>query len=212
MKQVSWRRAKKSLVAAIDWLNRSNGLITAFATLLLAVTTVSLYFISRNTDTTLRNTLVAANRAWITPASAFLNSAPAVGKSAGYHVRYGNVGKEPAIGLVAQEDLDVTAAQGSLYTVLPKDRLKDVCAKTHAAQDGGIVYPSGLRDYIYTVFADRLPITPEIQNGSKLIFVHGCFAYQTFQQERKSEYCFIFLNAAHGDPEGIDCPFGNRAD
>jgi hypothetical protein len=45
-----------------------------------------------------------------------------------------------------------------------------------------------------------------------LIFVHGCFAYQTFQRERKSEYCFIFLNTAHGDLEGVDCPFGNTAD
>jgi hypothetical protein len=109
----SWRRAKSCLVAAIEWLNGINGLLTAVATLLVAL-------IAWNTDTTLRNTLIAANRAWVMPASAFLDSAPVFGKSWGYHVRYGNVGKEPAIGFAAQEDLDTIdapAPQASLYTV-----------------------------------------------------------------------------------------------
>jgi hypothetical protein len=202
-----WRRARGWLVAAIDWLNSINGLLTAAATLLLAL-------IAWNTDTTLRNTLIAANRAWVTPASAFLDNAPTIGKSWGYHVRYGNVGKEPAIGFAAQEDLDIIdapAPQASLYTVLPKNSLKDVCARTHAATEGNVVYPSGLRDYTYSVFTDRL-ITPDIQGGSKVLVAHGCFAYQTFQRERQSEYCFIFLNTVHGDLEGADCPFGNTAD
>ena len=216
-----WRRAKRRLIAAIDWLNGHHALVTAVATVLLAIATVLLAIatlllalISWNTDTTLHNTLVAANRAWITPASAYLHSAPTVGNSLGYHVRYGNLGKEPAIGFAAQEDLDTIDApvpQASLYTVLPKNRLKDVCARTHAATEGSVVYPSGLRDYTYSVFTDRL-ITPDIQGGSKVVVAHGCFAYQTFQREHKSEYCFIFLNTVHGDLEGVDCPFGNTAD
>jgi hypothetical protein len=208
------RRAKRRLTVATNWLNGHHALVTAVATALLAIATVLLAFISWNTDTTLRNTLVSANRAWVTPASAFLDSTPVIGKSFGYHVRYGNVGKEPAIDFAAQEDLeiiDAPAPQASLYTVLQKSRLKDVCARTNAAADGSVVYPSGLRDYIYTALTDQ-PITQDIQGGAKIIAAHGCFAYQTFQRERKSEYCFIFLNTVHGDLEGVDCPFGNTAD
>lgn len=182
-----WRRARGWSVAALEWLNSINGLLTAVATLLLAL-------IAWNTDTTLRNTLIAANRAWVTPASAFLDNATTVGKSWGYHVRYGNVGKEPAIGFAAQEDLgiiDAPAPQASLYTVLSKNTLKDVCARTHAATEGSVVYPSGLRDYTYNVFTDRL-ITPDIQGGSKVLLAHGCFAYQTFQRERKRNTALSF--------------------
>jgi hypothetical protein len=200
-----WQRGKAFLTAAIECLNGINGLLVFAATLLLA-------FIAWRTDRTVRDTLVAANRAWVTPASAFVD-APVIGKTLVFHVRYGNPGKEPATDFVAQEDsdeIDAPAPQASLYTILPRNRLQDVCARTHAATEGGVVYPAR-EDYTFTAITERL-ITPEIQSGSKLIVVHGCFAYQTFHRERKSEYCFIFLNAAHGDMQGVHCPFGNTAD
>lgn len=197
-----WQRAR-------EWLNANHALVTAAATVVLAVATAmlalatcSLVRISGNTDVTLHDTLVAANRAWVTPASAFID-APA-----------GNTGREPAINFVAQEEyldtIDPPAPNTSLYTVLPKTKLKDVCAKTHAAEDGIVVYPSGLREYTYSIFTERA-VSAEVQSGSKLTFVHGCFAYQTFQKEHKSEYCFIFLNATQGELGGANCPFGNAA-
>jgi hypothetical protein len=216
-----WQRAKAYLTAAIKALNANTltavaTFVLAVATIVLAVATCSLVRISENTDVTLRETLVAANRAWVTPTSAFIE-APVAGKTLAFHVRYGNSGKEPATGFVAQEDSDVVDApapqalpQVSLYMILPKNKLQNVCARTHAATDGGVVYPAR-EDYTFTAITER-PITPEIQSGSKLIVVHGCFAYQTFHHERKSEYCFIFLNAAHGDTQGTHCPFGNTAD
>jgi hypothetical protein len=218
--RVFWPRAKAFLTAAIETLNANHAVLTAIATMVLAVATIvlavatcSLVRISENTDVTLHDTLVAANRAWVTPAAAFLVDVPAAGKGVRYRVQYGNSGKEPATGFVAQEDagiIDAPTPQDTLYTILPKNKFQDVCARTHAAREGGVVYPAR-EDYTYTASADRLTFTPEIQNGSKLIFAHGCFAYETFQRERKSEYCFIFLNAARGDTQGVHCQFGNTA-
>jgi hypothetical protein len=221
MKTAHHRRARaywKRATAAIETLNSNvvtavATMVLAVATIVLAVATCSLVHISENTDVTLHNTLVAANRAWVTPAAAFLVDAPMVGQAVRYRVQYGNSGKEPATGFVAQEDagiIDAPTPQDTLYMILPKHKLQDVCARTHAATDGGVVYPAR-EDYAYTASADKLTFTPDVQNGSKLIFVHGCFAYETFQRERKSEYCFIFLNATRGDTRGVYCQFGNTA-
>jgi hypothetical protein len=202
-------QAKVGACLLFKSLNGVHGLIAAVATTLLA-------YIAWNTDTTLHDTLVAANRAWITPVVAQVDSTPSVGKPFGYTVKYGNVGKEPAIGFAAQEELDVVdapAPHASWYTVFKKSILKDVCKRTTASNEGGIVYPSGLRDYTYAFSTSDFNITPEIENGSKIIFAHGCFAYKTFGRERKSEYCFLFLIK---DPDGrplasAHCPYGNSA-
>jgi hypothetical protein len=68
-----WRATKSWLVAAIGYLNKIHGLVTAIATFLLAIATFLLAFIALRTDTTLRDTLMANNRAWVTPAAAFLD-------------------------------------------------------------------------------------------------------------------------------------------
>ncbi len=212
--RVLWQRAKACSAAVIKKLDAVHGLLTAVATILLVVATYYLASISRNTDVTLHETLVAANRAWVTPVSGFLFEAPAVGKTLAFYVLYGNAGKEPAINFVAQEEyldsIDPPAPNTSLYTILPKTKLQDICATTRAAKDGGVVYPSGLREYTYKVSTQR-PITAEVQSGSKLIVAHGCFAYETFGNEHKSEYCFVFLDAAHNDLAGVHCPSGNAA-
>lgn len=206
------RKVGESINAGILWvfklLKNVHGLITAIATGLLAL-------ITWNTDTTVHNTLVAANRAWLTPVLAQPDGAPKAGKPFGYYVKYGNVGKEPAIGFVAQEELgtvNAPAPQTSWYTVFRRSALKDVCGRTTASDEGGVVYPSGLRDYTYAVSTPALNITPDIENGSKIIFAHGCFAYKTFGRERKSEYCFVFLKAEDGRSfVSALCPYGNSA-
>src|SRR5690348_3941192 len=87
-----WRRTKAFLTAAIKALNANHAVLTAMATAVLAVATIvlavatcSLVRISGNTDVTLHDTLVAANRAWVAPVSAVVDTHHPSGKLT-YHV------------------------------------------------------------------------------------------------------------------------------
>jgi hypothetical protein len=91
--------------------------------------------------------------------------------------------------------------------------LNDVCARTDAAPIGSglINYPSGLRDYNYAVLTDFI-VPQEVISGSKRIYAHGCFAYRTFGEVHKSEYCFLFVPVRNtGKYVGAHCPYGNAA-
>jgi hypothetical protein len=169
----------------------------------------------RTTDITLRDTLVSTNRAWLTPVTAQIQDVLVTDQPFHFTVKYGNPGKEPASGFAAQEDVGTINAlptpQTSLYSVFHKSNLKDVCKRTKASEDGSIVYPSSsTNNYTYDVTTDDFKITPEILNRRQLIFVHGCFAYLSFSEERKSEYCFVFL-PRDSEFRAVACPYGNHA-
>lgn len=184
----------------------------------VTLATLVLGYIAWNTDRTLHETLVAANRAWIAPISATLLGQPTIDVPLTYTVTYGNVGKEPGLGFVAQEDhgvIDTPPPLKTLYSVFPKSLLKDVCGRTHASDDGLPQYPSGPRDFAYRISTDEVRFTQEILSGVKAIYVNGCFAYKTFGKERKSQYCFIFLpsrlTGSNDTYLATRCPYGNSA-
>lgn len=169
---------------------------------------------------TQRETMVSASRAWLTPVSAGIVGDLTVGEPLNYEISYGNVGKEPALGFVAQEDdpgtVDEPAPHTSWYTVFDKSKITDVCRRTAASDEAETIYPSGLETFVYHVSTAKLPITQQIIDGSKVIFVHGCFAYKTFGHEHKSEYCFLLhqyrdLKTREIVYKGISCPYGNKA-
>jgi hypothetical protein len=205
----------------IAGLNKIHGLITAISTILLVGATISLAVITNNTNKTQNKTLVTSTRAWLAPAQAEMESKSIPTGKLDFSIQYGNVGKEPALGFVAQEDIDFVVAPNStqsLYAIFPKSTLKDVCARTHAVDGAGTIYPSGLRDYTYFVYAtaasSQLPIISDVVNGTKSVFIHGCFAYKTFGVESKSEYCFLRLPKVDPDTKAITfrfvrCPYGN---
>ena len=205
-----WRCIAHYWLKTIRGLKRVDALITAIGTVLLAVITAALAFIAwwQYSDPTLRQTLVASNRAWLTPESA--QQIAKRGQPLRFAIAYGNTGKEAATGFVAQQQIgtvDLLAPQASLYTVFKKDTLEDVCGRTNASRDGLVIYPSA-RMHTYTVEQNAIP---EITNRTKMGFIHGCFAYFTFGQERKSEYCFLFIPNGSNDFRAIDCPYGNKA-
>jgi hypothetical protein len=90
---------------------------------------------------------VWTNRALLSPTAAGIRGGIGVDQPFSYFVSYGNIGKEPAYGFVAQEDIgtfDSPEPQASWYTVFPKNILKDVCKRTSASDDAGVIYPSGV--------------------------------------------------------------------
>jgi hypothetical protein len=133
--------------------------------------------------------LILANRAWLTPVGLALDEELQTGGPLNYTVTFGNVGKEPAIDFVAQEDWGIVdnPRGDSLYKIFPRSTLKDVCRRTGASASGGIQYPSGLRDYKYRVSTTALEITRDVERGAKVVFINGCFAYRTFDKGNRYE-------------------------
>lgn len=169
---------------------------------ILVFTTAYIFYrqlkVSETTDRTLYQTMVATTRAWITPFHAELDNDLISSGTFKFSIRYGNVGKEPALDFVAQQEIGsvVSPHNQSLYEVFPPETITDICALTHAAEGAGVIYPSGLQDYTYTVTetSDEFrQISSAVASATRAAFIHGCFAYTTFGVERKSEYCFLRL-------------------
>jgi hypothetical protein len=177
--------------------------------------------VSEQTDATLRQTMVATTRAWLTPSHAEIDSDQLRTGQVRFSIKYGNVGREPATGFVAQEEFDFVPApraDQTLYATFPQSTIKNICARTLIAEGAGVIYPSGISDYTYTVVAiadaNQLTKIPKVLDGSLAIFIHGCFAYKTFNVERKSEYCFLRLPTLDADTKQLNfrfvrCPYGN---
>jgi hypothetical protein len=140
--------------------------------------------------------VIADRRAWLAPRVATF------GKELGLHepwsitVAYGNVGKEPALNFAAGEEFGSVPSpkpNESWYTVFPTTTLKYKCGLP--SDDGLTIYPSGPIEHRYTVDADArtFDITQDILDGTKIMFMHGCFVYDTVNTPHASEYCFLLV-------------------
>jgi hypothetical protein len=168
-----------------------------------------------------RDAMIATSRAWLAPRVATFAKELSLHQPWSITVAYGNVGKEPGLGFVAQEDfgsVGVPKPSESWYSVFPKTTLKDVCARTTASDEGLTIYPSGPIDHRYGVSGnlDAFDITQDILDGTKVMFIHGCFAYRTVGTPHKSEYCFLLVPL--GDSKNktqtfssVSCIYGNNA-
>ena len=177
---------------------------------------------TRDSAAAARATLIASSRAWLAPRSASFTPIPKLHQPWRIIVTYGNVGKEPARGFVASQQfgsVDVPKKDENWFSVFPKAKLEDVCAKAIANDDGLTIYPSGPSDQGYIVDGDRddFDITKEIVDGSKAAFIHGCFAYETLGEgPHKSEYCFVLIKDVDEKTGDIvyrsrHCMYGNKA-
>jgi hypothetical protein len=97
----SWTALGYYACVAVTNLKKVDALITAIATVLLAVITAMLAQIAywQYTDTTLRETLVASNRAWLAPSAISVTGQIDGDKDFAVNVYYTNVGKGPALKL-----------------------------------------------------------------------------------------------------------------
>jgi hypothetical protein len=169
-----------------------------------------------------RDAMIASSRAWLAPRNAFFIKELGLNQPWSITVIYGNVGKEPALGFAAQEDfgsVEIPKLNESWFSVFPKSTLGDVCGRFNASDGGLTIYPSGPTDHSYSVSGDRstFDVTTEILQGTRVMFMHGCFAYKTVgPPPHKSECCFLFIPDI--DPKtgqktyrSISCMYGNNA-
>jgi hypothetical protein len=60
-----------------------------------------------------------------------------------------------------------------------------------------VVYPSSLNQRLLHVVAEKLDQT--FANGTTVLYVQGCFAYNTFGKPHRSSYCY-YLQPILGQP------------
>lgn len=183
-------------------LKKLDGLITALATVLLAIITGLLGLIAywqyqelRSTDQTLHDTLIASTRAWIAPETAILkieaNIPPEI------TILYFNTGKSPAFGFNYDQtggDFPIAANFKDWKNIpIPKNRTCDGLLPLNGAQT---VFPSSAN--LANDLAFDLDITPpegvgEIMRGERILWLNGCFAYRTMGDAHQSGFCFFLL-------------------
>jgi len=198
----------------------AGGVLCTFLTFLAAIGQVyynrgQVYSIGDSNNIN-RQAVIASARAWLTPSDASIVSPIQVGTPLSLSVSFGNVGKEPALGFVAQDEMgmvEAPRAYESWYTVFKKNYLLDVCAKTDASDGGNTFYPSSLRDYSFGLNTQQ-PFTNDMMKGTRILYLHGCFAYRspvTKDTVHKSEYCFMLVPDRRGGFKSVSCPYGNHA-
>lgn len=159
--------------------------------------------------------LLQAQRAWIGPRDARLESKPVAGQKNKFVVEYQNTGKEPALSFVFDaRSVAATAREeqdGTLNNKMTEYLSK--CLGTPARGLAGVVFPtSGFSAAQLAVDVDEKLIDDDVASGKKTLLIQGCFAYQTGNITRHSAFCF-FYGADRTDIAHLNvCLSGNYAD
>jgi hypothetical protein len=180
-----------------DPLVKFNGYLAIFTLLLVVVTAISVAVLWK-TDATLHETLVAANRAWISPQTVRLTSDIEIWTPAtSIQVIYENVGRFPALNLNHAEEGGARAIPEGFAEWEQLDFGENhTCKSLTPLRGGPTVYPSqhfgGELTYELKPDQSRNPanVIQEILKGRRLIWVQGCFAYLSFEKPRESAFCF----------------------
>lgn len=208
---------KIALKRAIEWLNKNAGAGATVTAALLVVVAVLQFISMGNTNQTLNQTLVAADRAWLAPSQAEITSPINTTINVAFSIIYANTGREPALNFTAQEEIGTVPNPngGPWYSVFHRDTITDICART--VPDTEIaVYPSKLYQKSYNISTNQ-PLTSDIISGKAILWFHGCFAYRSpvsGSVVHYSEYCFMFAPITTDGKRAFKsfaCMFGNKA-
>jgi uncharacterized protein YecT (DUF1311 family) len=160
--------------------------------------------------------MMQAQRAWIGPRDARLESKPVAGQKNKFVVEYQNTGKEPALSFVfdaaAFVATDAEETDSTLSRTMSDYLLK--CVNAPARALAGVVFPtSGFAVSQLSIDINEKLIDDDVAAGiSKTLVVQGCFAYQTGSITRHSAFCF-FYRANRSDSAHLNvCLSGNYAD
>jgi hypothetical protein len=177
----------RSIIGIIGFLKSIDSLIVAMATVFLAFIAYWQWEALEKTDYTLRQTLVAANRAWIAPIQLRLESPVVAVEPISVALVYRNVGKEPALNMTAKlfiggADLPPNGIWEKL--VVPPG---DLCERAaEAVTISSVAYPLE-NDYLLHT---KIRIAEEYASAKRIALVAGCIRYETFKLAAQSAYCF----------------------
>lgn len=169
-----------------------------------------------------QRTLVAANRAWLTPTSFDILTPPEAADGPNFMVHYQNAGRFPA--------LDTKNSMGWSPMVLTKpiagprdypespmwgaveNTIKTVCNSSEPLNGGQAVFPSTSNEQNMISGRPEGPIDKaEIIAGRQLVIITGCLTYRTFNEIHHTGFCRYVTKARTQQWEILSCQVGNFA-
>jgi hypothetical protein len=150
----------------------------------------------------MRNTLISSQRAWIAPHGVRIDPLPWDNGLARPVVLYRNVGREPAINV--RQKIEVFGHPNAKLQ-WPPNNMSVECSRAKEGR-GSITtaYPSDAINYEAGIDVFRKGAGKEtfreMFSKVNIVFVYGCFVYESFGVERHSQFCF-YLRPVADKPE-----------
>jgi hypothetical protein len=172
-------------------------------------------------DDTTRESIIAANRAWLAPqnmevAVAVEDGTPKI------MVHYQNIGRFPATD--ARANISVVAFPlarpikgrseypATDHWVVPLNVFVDTCVKTTPLSEMNVVYPSGQVEQNGEAEMSGPWDKDDLLAGRSIMVVLGCFSYNTMGKTFHSGFCKYYIPVI-GQPSrtwpALVCPVGN---
>jgi hypothetical protein len=156
--------------------------------------------------------MVASQRAWIGPRNAKSDAGPELDKTLNVTVEYQNTGREPALETIA--DTDIFAAEDSTDTANRINSFIEQCKIKWTPTQKGVVFPAGPASSAYelTRAMDSGLIDQDVIDGTKFVFIDGCFNYKSAGGIHRTSFCFYFSTKKTKPSNWNICGIGNDAD
>lgn len=164
---------------------------------------------SENSD----KALTESQRAWVGPSNAYSSGDPVAGHPYDVTLQYQNTGREPAI----ENSINMTAftetVQRDQDATQKIIEFRNTCIDRWQPNGGNVVFPS-IANTTYSSFKsiDATTIDADVANGTKTIFLTGCFVYKTLDGYHRSSFCYFFKKGITKPANWNICEIGNYAD
>lgn len=178
--------------------------------------------VAQSSDATFKDTLVAANRAWLAPTHVDFFKPIDDPDGPSFMGHYQNVGRYPALDV--KNSLGWVAIPLTKPVATPRELPESVlwpgidqtirvgCGNSVPDPDGETVFPSTTNENNMlsgpsTSAGDK----SEINAGRQLIVITGCLTYRTFDEVKHTGFCRYASKARTGQWEILSCRVGNFA-
>lgn len=195
------RRVKAGAYHAGAWTRRAARAFTSFfagldavalATVVLAAIAYLQWLTLEKTDQTMR----LQQRAWIAPGHLVppQNFVDQKEEDAAIGLTFQNVGKEPAIEMNEQIEVDVVDADkwrdNAFIDAKVREMLGSGCESLRPSPDGRAILPSTPRTDYRDLEADKA-IKASKDQTNYFVLAAACFAYRTLDKVHRSEFCGV---------------------
>lgn len=153
-----------------------------------------------------------SSRAWVGPTGAVIDAAPSTGKPLTATVTYANSGKQPGTDMASYVEEQSFYASDIIDEANFINNSVIKCNGIQTIAGGQVAYPTtGFAAYTLFATINGDVIDQATADGSRIIVLTGCFAYNTFNELHHSSFCFFYRKGVTRELNLSFCAGGNNA-
>jgi hypothetical protein len=142
-------------------------------------------------------TLIQTQRAWVGPLNAAFAAEPMIGKPLEVAIEYRNTGHEPATNFIYYVTwLAVTPSEDATADFVSQlNSYVHTCRNSQWGGGGSMVFPTTAgfaSGYNLTTKSNDDLVDDAVVQGSKTVFVQGCFRYKTLDIPKYTYFCYFY--------------------